>query len=139
MKMLPQNHFAIAALVITPITLIYFPEKGVAGAGLWALVGGLVSATIDLDVIALVRLKSKDEDRLKPFKDPRDIFRKFDLFMDTIYETGVLAIAMKTHLIFSAIITILFYLSWSSYFIPVMLGVGSHLISDIPNIRRILQ
>ncbi len=137
--MLPQKHFAIAALVITPIAVIYFPEKSVAGAGLWVLVGSLMSAIIDLDIIALVKLKSKDEDRLKPFTDPRAVFRKFDLFMDTIYETGVLAIAMKTHFIFSAIITILFYLSWRSYFIPVALGVGSHLISDIPNIRRILQ
>lgn len=137
--MLPQNHFAIAALVIAPLTLIFFPEKVVVEVGLWVLIGGLLSATIDLDIITLVRLKSKSENRLKPFTDPREIFRKFDLFMDTIYETGVLAIAMKTHVIFSTFIMILFYLSWRSYFMPVALGVGSHLASDIPNFKRILR
>jgi len=136
--MLPQYHFLIAALVITPIALLFYPELTLAGVGLWVLYGGFLSAAIDLDIIALVQLRSKEDNRLKPFTKPIEIFRKFSLFMDTLFETGLLRTAMKTHFILGTIFIIGFYLSSNQYFIPVTLGVTSHLVSDTPNIRRVL-
>ncbi len=137
--MLPQKHFLVSALVITPIAVVLFPELTVVEVGLWVLFGGLFSAAIDLDIVALVFLKSKNEDRLKPFRDPLEINRNFDLFMDTIYETGILKIAMTTHLVLAAFFISVVYLTSIAYFIPIALGVVSHLVSDIPNYRRVLQ
>ena len=71
--------------------------------GRWILVSGLVSSLIDLDVVALVVLKSKRESRLKPFKNLLEMYRKFELFIDTITETGVLSTGLKnTYYCFSS-------------------------------------
>ena len=137
--MLPQHHFLISALVLTPVALVFYPELTLIGVGPWILYGGLLSAAVDIDVVALTFLKSKGDDRLKRFRNPLEINRNFKLFMDTLFETGLLRIAIKTHFILSAFIILIFYLSSSQYFIPVLLGVASHLASDIPNIQRVLN
>jgi len=79
--MLPHNHFLIAGLVIAPIGIVLFPEKSIGGIGEWVLIGGLLSSAIDLDVAAITILRSKKEKRLKPFRNPVEIYRKFKLFM----------------------------------------------------------
>jgi hypothetical protein len=56
--------------------------------------------------------------------------------MDMITETGVLKIGMKTHLIVSAVIMLLAYLFANAYFAPIVLGVVSHLLSDLQYVRR---
>ena len=137
--MLPQNHFLISAIVIVPVALVFFPSLTLASLLVWILCGGLLSAAVDLDIVVLTFLKSKEEDRLKPFRNPLEINRNFDLFMDTIYEVGVLKTALTTHFLVVAFILLSFYLSSSLYFVPVALGVVSHLISDIPNYRRVLE
>ena len=137
--MLPHNHFLIAGLTITPVAITVFPEKSPVEIGEWILVGGLLSAAIDLDIIALVYLKSKKEKRLRPFRNIWEIFRKFKLFKDTITETGVLRTGMKTHLLFSILVVLLFYFYLNNYFLPAALGVISHIISDIPNLRRLVH
>ncbi len=137
--MLPQKHFLVSALVIVPVAIVFFPGLTLKGIGMWVLYGGLLSAAVDLDVSILVFLKSKEEDRLKPFRNPLEINRNFSLFMETIYETGVLKIAMYKHLLLAAIFILGFYLSSSAYFVPVALGVAFHLVSDIPNYRRVLS
>ncbi len=137
--MLPQKHFLVSALVIVPVAIVFFPGLTLAGIGMWVLYGGLLSAAVDLDVSILIFLKSKEEDRLKPFRTPLEINRNFDKFMETIYETGVLKIAMYTHLLLAALFILGFYLSSSAYFVPVALGVAFHLVSDIPNYRRVLS
>lgn len=56
--------------------------------------------------------------------------------MDDIYETGVMRTAMTTHPIISLAIVAVFYVFAKPLLLPVILGVLSHLISDIPNYRR---
>jgi len=135
--MLPQKHFLIAALVIVPAAFVFFPDLTFVGVGLWVLCGGLLSAAIDFDVMALVFLKSKEEDRLKLFRNPFEINRNFSHFMDTIYDTGVLKVAMTTHLALAAVFISIVYFTSISYFIPAALGGVSHLVSDIPNYKRV--
>jgi len=137
--MLPHKHFLISGLIIAPVGIVLFPEKSMGEIGEWVLIGGLLSSAIDLDVYILTILKSKKEKRLKPFRNPFEIYRKFKLFMDTITETGVLKIGLKIHLFSSTLIILICYLFLNSYLIPVTLGVVSHLISDIPNLRRLVK
>ena len=138
-NMLPHNHFLIASIVITLVGILFFPEKSIMEIGRWVLIGGLLSAAIDLDVCALTLLKSKKENRLKPFRNPIEIFRKFNQFMDAITETGVLKTGLKIHLISSILLILISYFFMDNYFIPVTLGVVSHLISDIPNLQRLVK
>ncbi len=137
--MLPHSHFLIAGLVISPVAIALFPENSMIEIGKWILIGGLLSSAIDLDIYVLVLLKSRRENRLKLFRNPIEIYQKFRLFMDTITETDVLRSGLKTHLIFSALIIFLFYLFSNAYFVPAALGIASHIISDIPNLRRIVR
>ena len=137
--MLPHNHFLIAGLIIAPVGIVLFPEKSMGEICEWVFIGGLLSSAIDLDVYILTILKSKKEKRLKPFRNPFEIYRKFKLFMDTITETGLLKIVLKIHLFSSTLIIFICYLFLNSYLIPVTLGVVSHLISDIPNLRRLVK
>lgn len=134
--MLPHKHFLIAGLAAVSAAVIWAPERTVIEISKWAMVGGVASAAVDLDIIALVFLKSGKENRLRQFRNPLQVFRKFDLFMDTISETNVLKIGMKTHLIFSALIISISYFYLNAYFLPIALGVISHILSDIPNLRR---
>ena len=134
--MLPHTHFIIASVAITPAAIVLSPERSVGNVVAWILVGGLISAAIDLDICTLVLLKSKRERRLQPFRNPLTIHRRFKEFMDTITETGLLKLGIKTHLVFSTLVILLFYFLCRTYFIPVTIGVVSHLISDIPNLRR---
>ena len=137
--MLPHSHFLIASIVIAPVGILLFPEKSIIEIGQWILIGGLLSAAIDLDVCTLAILKSKKENRLKPFRNPIKIYQKFNLFMDTITDTGVLKTGLKIHLLSSILPILIFYFFINNYFIPVTLGVVSHLISDIPNLQRLVK
>ncbi len=134
--MLPHNHFIISGLAAVPAAALLSPEKPVVE---WALISGFLSAAVDYDVYILVLLKSVKEDKLKPFRNPLEIFRKYKLFMDTIAETGVLRIGLKTHLIIPALIVLLSYFFANAYFIPAAVGVVTHIISDIPNLWRFVK
>ncbi len=136
--MLPHRHFLIAGLTIAPVSVVLFPEKSLEEIWGWVLIGGILSASIDLDIYALVLLKSRKENQLTPFRNPIEIYRNFESFMNTIFKTGLWKIGLVTHLALSVLIVILFYLFSNTYFIPVALGVVSHLISDIPNLRRLV-
>lgn len=137
--MLPHKHFLISGLTIFLAAILLFPEKSVIGIGEWVLIGGLLSSAIDLDIYILVLLKSRSESRLKPFRNPLEIYRNFGLFMDTIFKTGLWKIGLITHLALSVLIVILFYLFSNTYFIPIVLGVVSHIITDIPNLQRLVK
>lgn len=135
--MLPHNHFLIAGLAISPVALTLFPEMAIREIGEWVVIGGVVSAAIDLDIVTLVFLKSRQEQRLRLFRNPLEIYRRFNLFMDTITDTGVLRSGMRTHLISSAAIILLCQFLAPAYIIPVSIAVLSHIISDIPNLKRL--
>jgi len=135
--MLPHNHFAIAGLAIIPAAYALHPESAIQNIGTWVLVGGIASAAIDLDIVTLVLLRSRKDKSLRLFRNPIEIFRRFPLFMDTITETGVLRTGMKTHFVMAAIIPLLFLLFAKNYIVPVSVAVLSHILSDIPNMRRL--
>ena len=90
-----------------------------------------------MDIIVLINIKK--DDKLKQFRNPVMIFKEFKLFMDTVEETGVLKIAMITHSILSIGFTVIFFLFFNTIFIPCLLGVISHIVSDVPNIKRVLK
>ncbi len=137
--MLPHKHFLISGLTIFLAAILLFPEKSVIGIGEWVLIGGLLSSAIDLDIYILVLLKSRSESRLKPFRNPLEIYRNFGLFMDTIFKTGLWKIGLVTHLTLSALLILLPYVFSSAYFVPVALGVISHIITDMPNLQRLVK
>ncbi len=134
--MLPHRHFLIAGLTIAPVSVVLFPEKSLEEIWGWVLIGGILSASIDLDIYALVLLKSRKENQLTPFRNPIEIYRNFESFMNTIFKTGLWKIGLVTHLALSVLIVILFYLFSNTYFIPAVLGVISHIITDMPNLQR---
>lgn len=135
--MLPHSHFLIASAVIVPTAFIGYPDKSVQEIGAWVAAGGLASAAIDLDIVALVLIRSRRETRLVPFRSLIEIHRRFALFMDTITETGVLRTGLKTHLLTSAVIISLSYLFAHAYAVPVVAGVTSHILSDLQYLRRL--
>ena len=124
--MLPHKHFLISAAAAAPFSL-HHPE--------WILVSGLASAAIDMDVVALVWLKSGEEDSLKQFRNPVNIFSRYELFMKTIDETGVLKTALKTHFVISALMAGLSLLFFKSLVVLASIGVVTHILSDIPLLR----
>ena len=135
--MLPHHHFLISVIIIIPISIIFFPLLSVIEILLWVLISGFVSILIDMDIIILVNIKR--DNRINQFKNPKMIFKEFKLFMDTIDETGVLKTAMITHIIISLSFIVLFFLFINTLFIPCLLGVISHIASDVPNINRVLK
>ena len=135
--MLPHKHFVIACLFIVPIALLLFPGMTLNDVFLWVVVGGFLSAAIDVDVYALVILKSRDDKGLKKYVNPFVIYRNFGLFMDLIFETGLWRAVLMTHIAFSALIVFLFYFYLDAYFVPAVLSVATHLATDLPNLRRV--
>jgi hypothetical protein len=85
--MLPHSHFIISGLAAVPIAAVLSPEKPIIE---WALISGLLSSAIDLDVYTLV-------------------------------------------------LALLFYFLFPAYFIPAAVGVVTHILSDIPNLRRLVK
>jgi uncharacterized membrane protein YagU involved in acid resistance len=135
--MLPHKHFMISALTIVPAAIIVRPDQSFMGFAGWVVGGGLLSALIDLDVYILVLLRAVREERLKPYRNLLAIFRYFRQFKDTLTETGVLKEGLISHIVFSSVIVILFYLFGKSYIIPVALAVASHIVCDLPNLARL--
>jgi hypothetical protein len=133
--MLPQKHFWISGLVVAPAAIALAHPRSAAGIAQWVLTGGIVSAAIDIDVYLLVLFGSGKEARLRQFRNPLQIQRKFKLFMETIGETGVLRAAMKTHFVLSAAFILTAYYFFHPFFLPVSLGVLSHLACDTPHLR----
>lgn len=135
--MLPYKHFLTSTLVIAPIALSM--GKSAEEIGLWVLIGGVVSMVIDLDVLTITIFKSKTEPKLKPFVSLLEIHKKYKQFMDTAFETGVLKIVAKTHLISFALIILLSYFYFYQYFIPITIGVVFHSINDLPVFWRVIK
>jgi hypothetical protein len=128
--MLPHKHFLISAAAAAPFSL-HHPG--------WILASGLVSAAVDMDVAALVWLKPGVDDGLRQFRNPLNIFSRYGLFMKTIAETGVLKTALKTHFVMSALILAVCLMFFKNLFVPVSIGVVTHILSDIPLLRSNLR
>ncbi len=134
--MLPHTHFLISGLAAVPVAAVLSPEKPIIE---WALMSGLLSSAIDFDVYTLVLFKSIKEDKLKPFRNPLKILKEYKNFMQIITETGVLKVGLKTHFILPAFVALLFYFLFPAYFIPAAVGIVTHIISDIPNLQRLVK
>jgi hypothetical protein len=126
--MLPHKHFLISAAAAVPFSL-HHPE--------WILASGVISAVVDTDVTVLVWVYAKKHEALAQFRNPINIFTRYGLFMETIEKTGVLKIAMATHLLMSGAILLLTGIYVKGLFVPAVIGVVSHILSDIPNIRKL--
>ena len=127
--MLPQKHFLISGASVAPFSF-HHPE--------WILVSGVVSMAIDTDVVVLVWIRSRTEKSLKKFRNPAEIFTRFEPFMKAFFETGVLKTAMITHLAISAFILAVTFVFFRGVIIPVSIGVLTHLLSDIHNFRKFI-
>jgi hypothetical protein len=136
--MLPQHHFAISGVAVAAVAYAAYPEKSVMDISKWALFGGVLSAAMDIDIVALVILRSKKHEKLNHFRTIVNIFKDFKGFKDVMAETGVLKEGMISHLVLSSVLIALFYFFSRSYFIPAAIGVISHLITDLPNYARLI-
>jgi len=135
--LLPHNHFLIAGLAMSSFAVALWPDKSLQDIVEWVVIGGLISAALDLDIVTLVWLKSQTVERLKLFRNPLAIYCQFDLFMEAITETGILRTGLISHLCISTIIVLLSRLFAQLCLAPVTIAVLSHILSDIPNRRRL--
>ncbi len=135
--MLPHYHAIIAAITVLIISLIFFQDLSIIEIFIWIVVGSVVAALIDIDAIILVKIKSKREPALQRFQSFKAIANDFNAFINTMGETGTLKTILVTHVIFSLIIVLLFYLILESYVVPVIFGVLTHLLTDIKYIKKI--
>jgi len=137
--MLPHKHFVLAAAVIAPATVVFYPEKSALETATWTLAGGTLSAAMDLDVLLLVFLRSGKEQRLRRYRNIINIFREFRTFKDDIAETGVMKSGLQSHFIIAALMVTVTALFLNTWLFPVLIAVVTHLISDLPNFRRLAR
>jgi hypothetical protein len=136
--MLPQNHFVISSVAMIPVAAVVSSQNIPQAAG-WVLLAGAVSAAIDLDVLALIYLAGEKHPGFRLFYNPLNLFTKFKLFMETLVGTGQLKTAMKSHFTTFILLPVLAWFLWPAYFLPIAVAVVTHLLSDIPNIRLVLN
>ena len=101
------------------------------------LISGAVSAAIDLDVIFLIYLRGKKYPAMHLFYNPIKIFTHFKLFMDTFTDSGLLRIAMMSHMVIFFALPVLAYVFWPDYFLPVIVASVTHFLCDLPSMRRL--
>jgi hypothetical protein len=135
--MLPQNHFAVAAVVTLVVVVLFYPDLDLVDTIIWIVVAGVVAALIDLDVIVLVRMKAKEDPELEQWASPMKVTKDFPEFLATLERKGLLRIVKWTHLGIAVVASVVGYLLSPALFIPIFLGAWSHLATDVPYIRRI--
>jgi len=135
--MLPQNHFAVAAVVTLLAVVLFYPDLDLTDTVIWILVAGIMAAVIDLDVIILVRMKAKDDPELEPWANPIAVTKDFPEFLMMLHRKGLLRIIKWTHLTIAVVASLVGYFLLPSLFIPILIGAWSHLATDVPYLRRI--
>jgi hypothetical protein len=135
--MLPTSHFMITAVCAVPVAVA--SGRDAPGVATWAVLAGVVSAAVDLDVYGFVIHGSRRDPRLRPFRSMAEIYRRFPRFMETIACTGILRKAMISHLVICGGLCLATRLLAPALFIPVAVAAATHLASDIPNIIRALR
>ncbi len=131
--MLPHKHFIFSAILIIITALFFFPSLSYTQMLIWVLIGGALSILVDLDSTILLAI-SKDK-ALKPYRNFIYLNKHFNQFIKIIAKNGILRTAAKTHIILSALFVALSYLLWPAYLTPSLIGIASHLLSDIPALR----
>jgi hypothetical protein len=135
--MLPQNHFAVAAVVTLVTIVLFYPDLDLVTTIVWMLVSGVVAAVIDLDVIMIVRRRAKDDRELEPWANPMEVVKDFTGFLVLLERKGILSTVKMTHLLSGIIFTVAGFVVLPSLFIPITLGAWSHLATDVPLLRKI--
>ena len=125
--MLPHKHFLISGFFIAILALIV--RLDAKTAVLWILIGGLVSAFIDIDSLLLL-IFTRDM-RLKRFGSLKSMFLNYDELIHVLGKTGKLRFLAITHSMISIAIIIITLFFFSSYLVPVLVGIISHLLSDL--------
>jgi hypothetical protein len=136
--MLPQKHFVISSVAMIPVAAVA-SSQNIPQAVEWIVLAGVVSAAIDLDVLALIYVEGKDYPALRIFYNPLNLFTKFKLFMKTLVDTGLIKTAMKSHFTTFIALPLLTWLLSPAYLLPVSVAVFTHFLSDIPNIKLLLK
>ena len=137
--MMPQNHFLVAAVITVVAIVSLYPDLDLPEAALWVVVSGVVAAVIDLDVILLVRWKAKDDPELRPYTDIRVVARDLRAMLRLLHQKGLLVKIAVPHLISATIMTMAAYFIAPSYFIPVVIGAWSHIVSDVPYVWSVTR
>jgi len=137
MRMLPQNHFALAAVVTLVAVVLFYPDLDIMETVVWVLAAGIIAALIDLDVIILVRMKAKDDPDLEPWASPMDVTKDLTSFLVLLHRKGLLRIVKWTHLASAVVASLVGYFLLPSLFIPIFIGAWSHLATDVPYLWRI--
>jgi len=137
--MLPQNHFAVAAVVTLVTIVLFYPDLDLQDMVVWVLAAGIVAALIDLDVIILVRIKAKDDPELEPWANPMEATKDLTAFLVILHKKGLLKIVKWTHLASAVAASLVGYFLLPSLFIPMSIGAWSHLATDVPYLWRIGQ
>lgn len=131
--MMPHKHFIVSTIFVVLIIWLFFPSFSYTQILIWIIIAGIFSIIVDFDS-AFLLYTSKDK-KLKPFKNFFYLNRHFNQFMKIIAKNGIMKTALRTHIILSVIYVLIAYFFIYSYFIPISIGVASHLLSDIPNLR----
>ena len=132
--MLPHVHLIIAAITIAPVAFTLF--GGYQLLILWVIVGGLTTLLMDLNAFTLVLVLARSHESLRPYCNPFRIYSDFAGFMTAMAETGTLNTVFTFNLISGAIAPIIVYLVWPALAVPVVLGILTHLLSDVPRLRK---
>lgn len=136
--MLLHRHFLIGALFTYLVEISLFPESSQPKLLFSALIAGLFSSLIDLDLYFILLFKYNKEKNLKSFRRPLRIYREYEMLEKDMIEKGFVKTGFKTHLTFSAAISILSFYLLNSYFTPIVLGLTSHLLSDAVYASKVL-
>jgi len=129
--MLPHKHFLIAALFTYFAGISLFSELLLHKMLIWALIAGITSSLVDLDLYSILLFRSGKEKNLRPFKNPLRIYKQYEMLEKAMIEGGFIKTGLKTHLISSAMIATLSFYLLNSFFTPIVLGLVSHLLSDV--------
>ena len=127
-KMFPKQHAAVSGLSVA----IYAVLEGLAliDIVLWTFLGAVSGVLIDVDhaVLSMV-VKKRYRKGLNWFKNPVGAVTRPSEFLDDMDYEGLIY-----HRIFSHVLILGLLINFSEFcelFIPVGLGVGVHLVSDI--------
>jgi len=132
---MPQYHAVIAAVVTAAVGAALYPGNALPTLLAWVVASAVVAAVIDLDVMAHVARAAKRDPGLKRWTDPRNVGRDFRGFIEALRAKGLLRLAGVTHLGISAVIVALAWLLLPSLLVPVIIGVATHLATDIQYLR----
>jgi len=138
--MLPHKHFIISAASAVPVAMIAARSEPSTSVIEWFLVAGLVSALLDIDVLAIVLARGRRHSALHTFaRNPIRMFTHFSEFMAALYSTGLIRVAMLTHFALWALVPVAVIFLAPEWTVPVVVAVITHALSDTPHITYLLS